>query len=197
MPTQKKTPAKPRAAARKSAAKPAAKTTPKTAPGTAAKSAPKPAAATRTRKAEVAAASGAPTKPVVVTRSAPVVGKPELKKKELIDAVADRAKIKRKDAKPAVEAMLAILGETLIDGREMNLQPFGKLKINRVEEKSTGQVIICRVRRSNAAIAEDGAPIVHQSDKPDGDGDDDPGEDRSANAAVAAQGVTPLAEPAE
>jgi len=86
--------------------------------------------------------------PKVLKVSEPVVAEADLKKRELIDLAVERSGIKKKDAKPVVEALLAILGETLSSGRELNLQPFGKLRINRVEEKSNGRVIICKLRQS-------------------------------------------------
>ncbi|GAA6192159.1 MULTISPECIES: HU family DNA-binding protein [Roseobacteraceae] len=75
-------------------------------------------------------------------------GEPEMKKRELIDLVVARSGVKKKDAKPAIEAALAILGETIAEGRELNLQPLGKLRINRTEDKGNGRIIICKLRQS-------------------------------------------------
>ena len=86
--------------------------------------------------------------PKLVSVADPVVAEPDLKKKELIDLVVDRSGIKKKDAKPVVEAMLAVLGETIAEGRELNLQPFGKLRINRSIDKGNGRVIVCKLRQS-------------------------------------------------
>ena len=80
----------------------------------------------------------------------PVLTEPELKKKELVDMVVVRSGIKKKDAKPVVEAMLAVLGETIASGRELNLQPLGKLRINRISAKDNANVIICKLRQSKA-----------------------------------------------
>ncbi|MBT3140855.1 DNA-binding protein [Phaeobacter gallaeciensis] len=71
-----------------------------------------------------------------------------MKKRELIDLVVARSGVKKKDAKPAIEAALAILGETIAEGRELNLQPLGKLRINRTEDKGNGRIIICKLRQS-------------------------------------------------
>ncbi|SDC89540.1 HU family DNA-binding protein [Ruegeria marina] len=79
----------------------------------------------------------------------------ELRKRELIDLVVARSEVKKKFAKPAVEAMLAILGEAISEGRSLNLSPFGKLKVNRTNEKGNGQVIVCKLRRST----QDGTPV--------------------------------------
>ena len=104
------------------------------------------------KSAKTAAAKSAVTatpKPVVVTENTPVVSDPALKKKELIDAVVERSGIKKKDAKPVIEAMLAILGQTLADGREMNLQPLGKIKINRAKDVQGGKILVTKIRQSN------------------------------------------------
>lgn len=96
---------------------------------------------------KTAPVSAAPV-PKLVTVSTPVVAEADLKKRELIDLVVEKSGIKKKDAKPVVEAMLAVLGETIAAGRELNLQPLGKLRINRAEEKSNGRIIVCKLRQS-------------------------------------------------
>ena len=77
----------------------------------------------------------------------------ELKKKELIELVVERSGIKKKDAKPVIEAMLAVLGETIAKGREMNLQPFGRVKYNRTKETTSARVVVTKIRQSKAAGA--------------------------------------------
>ncbi|SIS71348.1 DNA-binding protein HU-alpha [Roseivivax lentus] len=81
---------------------------------------------------------------------------PELKKRELIDKVVRRSGVKKRDAKPAVEAVLAILGEALAEGRELNVKPFGKMKVQRVRDTGNGQVLVTKVRQP--AEAEKDAP---------------------------------------
>ncbi len=106
------------------------------------------ARATTTRKAtKPAAKSKAQPAPTLVTVSEPVISAPELKKRDLINLVVERAGIKKKDAKPAIEAALAVLGEALAEGRELNMRPLGKVKVTRMEKKSNGQLIVCRVRQ--------------------------------------------------
>ncbi|WP_417719014.1 HU family DNA-binding protein [Salipiger sp.] len=74
----------------------------------------------------------------------------ELDKRELIAKVVERSGVKRRDAKPAVEAMLAILGETLAEGRELKLPPFGRLKVNRIKQMGDKRVIITKLRQGTA-----------------------------------------------
>ena len=93
-------------------------------------------------------------KPVMAAKSTkaddatPGLPGPELKKQELIEKVVRLSGAKKKDAKPVVEAMLEVLGEALADGREFNLQPMGKLKLNRTKETPNARIIIAKIRQS-------------------------------------------------
>lgn len=103
-------------------------------------------------KATAEAVTDAP-KPVVVKDSA-LVAAPMMRKKELIDIVTERSGIKKRDAKPVVEAMLAVLGQAIAEGRELILQPLGKVKVNRRKDVQGGKVMITKIRQS------DGKPPV-------------------------------------
>ncbi|WP_243612422.1 HU family DNA-binding protein [Shimia aestuarii] len=107
----------------------------------------KPAGTARKTTTKRKTASAAAAKPVVVNEAKPVVAGPEMKKKELIDMVVERSGIKKRFAKPTVEAMLAVLGEALDEGRELNLRPFGKMKVQRAKEVSNGKVMNVRLRQ--------------------------------------------------
>ncbi len=110
--------------------------------------------------------------PVAVTENPTIDAGPELKKQELLDKVVTRTEVKKKFAKPVVEAVLEILGEALAEGRELNLQPLGKLKHNRTKETANARIIIAKIRQSKAG----GASVI----KPlDGD-EEDPMKDQVA-----------------
>lgn len=70
-----------------------------------------------------------------------------LKKPELLEAVILRSGVRKRDAKPVVEALLAVLGEAVATGRDLNLEPFGKLKINRSQTGENGRVTVARLRQ--------------------------------------------------
>lgn len=89
-----------------------------------------------------------------------VVLPPELKKAELVNAVVERSGVAKKHAKPVVEAMLAVLGETVSANRELNLQPFGKLRVNRSQDKPNGKVFVCKLRQSAARVEESKEPLA-------------------------------------
>ncbi len=83
---------------------------------------------------------------------------PALKKAELLGAVVARSGVKKGQAKPVLEAVLAVLGEAVTEGRDLNLEPFGKLKIKRIQPGANGRVTVARLRqkgRGPAATAED------------------------------------------
>jgi DNA-binding protein HU-alpha len=110
-------------------------------------------------KAAVKAVVDTPkTTPNVVEGPQPVVSGPVMRKKELIDLVVERSGIKKKDAKPVVEATLAILGEALADTRELNLQPLGKVKVRREKQMPNGRVLVTKIRQSMQSDTRAGLP---------------------------------------
>ena len=112
------------------------------------------------RKIASKAAANPPSPAVtVVTEVEPNLTEPELKKPELINVIVERTGMKKKDVKPVVEAMLGVLGETLAKGQEMNLQPFGRIKVNNTKELAKAQVHSVRVRQSKAAIGDADADL--------------------------------------
>ncbi len=84
--------------------------------------------------------------PVVVTENTPTLAEPALKKQELLAKVVARSGLPKRDVKPVVEAMLAVLGETLDEGRDLNLNPMGKVMIKKSKSISGGKVLMSRIR---------------------------------------------------
>ncbi|MCQ0093210.1 HU family DNA-binding protein [Roseovarius sp. M141] len=82
-----------------------------------------------------------------------------LKKQELIATVVERSDVPKKYAKPVVEAMLAVLGEALGEGRDLNLQPMGKIKRKRMKDTGKARVIVANIRQPNAPGAGDDALV--------------------------------------
>ncbi|RVV99752.1 DNA-binding protein [Mesobaculum littorinae] len=77
-----------------------------------------------------------------------------LRKGDLLDEVAAATGLPRNKVKPMVEATLATMGQALSDGKELTLQPFGKLKIQRVKDMANGQALTVKIRRSTQSIEE-------------------------------------------
>lgn len=156
---------------RKTTRKPATtkrKTTPRS--SSAAKATAAPKAKTAAPKAAPAAAAPKPASetapiPKVVKLSEPTEVKADLKKKELLEAVVAKSGVKKKDAKPVVEAMLSILGDTLAEGRELNLQPLGKVRINRAEEHTNHRIVICKLRQQlKSDLSDEKQPLAEGQD---------------------------------
>jgi hypothetical protein len=97
---------------------------------------------------------------VVVETVKTVVADAPIKKPELIERVMAETGMKKKDVKPVVEAMLAVLGRALIGGEELTVPPLGKLMINRTKEVSNATIVNLKLRHPNAAKIRSDAPIA-------------------------------------
>lgn len=102
----------------------------------AAKKSTSPAGVTATSTA-AAASSSKPDAPAL----------PGLRKKEILDLVVAHSGEKRKVVKPVVEAFLDVLGGALREGRDVTLQPLGKLKVTRSTKKDDARVMTLRMRQ--------------------------------------------------
>lgn len=125
------------------------------------KSTKSPVSRTSKTATKVAKSSGAPkpasaasqpassaTKATVVTEKAPTTTAPMMKKKELLDLVVERSGVRKKFAKPTVEAMMAVLGEAIAEGRDLNLPPMGKIKQQRTKDAANVRVTVAKIRQS-------------------------------------------------
>ncbi len=77
-------------------------------------------------------------KTIVVASAQPVVAAGQMKKPAFLDQAVARSGVKRRDAKPAIEAALNELAEALLRGDEINLPPLGKLKVVKTKDLSEG-----------------------------------------------------------
>ena len=114
---------------------------------------------TASPKADVAPVGASPNVVVVETVKTVVADAP-IKKPELIERVMAETGMKKKDVKPVVEAMLAVLGRALIGGEELTVPPLGKLMINRTKEVSNATIVNLKLRHPNAAKVRNDAPIA-------------------------------------
>ncbi|MFD3191827.1 HU family DNA-binding protein [Sedimentitalea sp. HM32M-2] len=74
-----------------------------------------------------------------------------LKKRELIERVVARSGRRKGDARAVIEATLAVLGDTISQGRGVDLQPLGKLHINRSKAKPTHRITVCKLRQKTSS----------------------------------------------
>lgn len=136
------------------------KTAPKT-KATAAK-ATKPMATktttTKTAAAKVVAKPVAAPKATIVEAVTPVVSELPIKKPELIERVMAETGMKKKDVKPVVEAMLAVLGRTLTAGEELTVPPLGKVMIKQMKEVANAKILTLKLRHPTGANGPAKAP---------------------------------------
>ena len=77
-----------------------------------------------------------------------------LKKSDLLDQIVARTNLKKRDVKPAVEAALALMGDALRDGTELNLPPLGKLRVVKSKDLDGGaSVVTLKLRTPKNASA--------------------------------------------
>lgn len=105
---------------------------------------------TSTSLKEIAEAAEPTPAPELSADTAEDTGSDLMRKKELIEAAVARAGVKKRDAKPAIEAALSILGETLVAGRGLNMPGLGKLKVQNSKDLEDAQVVNLRLRRKIA-----------------------------------------------
>ena len=124
----------------------------------------KTSTASKAAKTAAAKPTAQAAEPEVVVNETPKVTGPELKKKELVDMIVARSGVKKRDVKPVVDAMLAVLGETIADGREMNLAPMGKLKITRMKKTTKAHIITARLRRTESDQTDAPDPLAQAAE---------------------------------
>ena len=81
-----------------------------------------------------------------------MVAEGPLRKPAFMERALARTDVKKRDAKPAIEAALAVLGEALSGGEEVNLPPLGKVRVVRARELDSGaHVLTLKLRTPNDA----------------------------------------------
>jgi DNA-binding protein HU-alpha len=120
-------------------------------PKTASKTSPK--AVGKPRAAKTAPASAAtlsvPAAPVEMAQTRTV-----LSRKTFVERVMISAGVNKGQARQMSESVLKVLGEALSDGEELNVPPLGKLKINRQFEKNGDEILVVKLRRPSAMLAD-------------------------------------------
>ncbi|MCO4846412.1 MAG: HU family DNA-binding protein [Yoonia sp.] len=87
----------------------------------------------------------ADTKALKTEIAPPAVTLPQreiVKKPEFIDRALTRTEVKKRDAKPAIEAALIVLADALVKGEELNLPPMGKLRVVKCKDVGEGAKVL-------------------------------------------------------
>lgn len=88
-----------------------------------------------------------------------------LKLATLINGAAERTGTKKAAARPLVEAVLALIGESLDRGESLILPPLGRIRVGRVKDGPKATMLTLKLKRMGkpgagaaAPLAEDGEP---------------------------------------
>ncbi len=118
--------------------------------------------ARKTTKTAVTTAKTPETTPQAAPQSpvAPQASAEPIKKPQILDEVVARTNLKKRDVKPAVEAAMAVIGEALREGKELNLPPLGKLRVVKSKDLDGGAAVLTLKLRTpkNASVAAETQP---------------------------------------
>ena len=90
------------------------------------------------------------------TAPAEVRVRPILRRKTFVDRVVGRSGQKKGPAKDVIDATLAVLGEALEAGEELNLPPFGKVRLVKEKANGSARVLTVRLVRGGKAMGPEG-----------------------------------------
>ena len=100
----------------------------------------------------------------------PAVSVPQgemVKKPEFLDRAVERTDVKKREAKPAIEAALAVPAVSLINGEELNLPPMGKLRVVKSNDVGEGAKVLklkLRTMKDGAGQGADPSPDEADAD---------------------------------
>ena len=77
-----------------------------------------------------------------------IAGAAIVKKTELVDRIVAQSGLKKKDVKPVVEATLAVLSKTLLNGEELQIPPLGRVKILQTKDIENAKILKVKIRHS-------------------------------------------------
>lgn len=103
---------------------------------------PKPKTAPEVPPTDLTPASPAADQPAEVRPAGRM-----LKVKDLVEAVQARTTGKKKETRATVEATLAVIGEALGKGQDLNLPPLGRAKVGRHKEAGNGEMLVVKIKR--------------------------------------------------
>ena len=69
-----------------------------------------------------------------------------LKKKDIFERAVEISGVKKKDARPAVEAAIQIVFAAMAEGKEINFPPHGKIRIVKDKDVPGGKMITAKIR---------------------------------------------------
>ncbi|MGB3244418.1 MAG: HU family DNA-binding protein [Sulfitobacter sp.] len=99
--------------------------------------------------------------PTIVDGPRPMVVGAAMRKKEIIEQTVTRSGLKKRDVKPLVDTLLAVMGEAMADGRELVMPPFGRLKVHKQKTTQKKNIYFAKVHQNRPSVS---APPTTESD---------------------------------
>lgn len=87
-----------------------------------------------------------------------------VKKKDLIDRVVAASGLKKSDVKAAVEAALAEMGAALDRGENLQLPPFGNMRVAKFKDMANATVLTCKLRRPKGGAKGPDRPLAEAAE---------------------------------
>lgn len=82
------------------------------------------------------------------TPSPDVTLRQQLRMKDMVERVMDRTGLKKGEVKASVEATLAVLGEALESGEDINTPGLGKMRVTREKPTPRGRMMMVKLVRN-------------------------------------------------
>lgn len=100
----------------------------------------------------------AKTKPEKVTAQSEVVAevvapRDVQTKKDIVTRAVEISGVKKKDARPSVEAALQVVLSALAEGNEVNVPPYGKIRIVKEKAIKGGKMITAKIRVNHGSAS--------------------------------------------
>lgn len=74
----------------------------------------------------------------------------QLRMRDVLERVVDRSGMRKGEARTAIETTMAVIGEAIENGEDIDLPGFGKLKLQREKATARGKTFVLRLVRNSA-----------------------------------------------
>lgn len=78
-----------------------------------------------------------------------------VKRRDFVERVAARSGMRANQVRPVMDAVLNELAEALLNGESLNVDPLGRIQVNRRKDGGNADVLICRLRRKKVIPLEE------------------------------------------
>lgn len=106
--------------------------------------------ASKVTNLKTAATKAAEAEATTKTAQTEIQPRLQLRMRDILERVVDRSGMRKGEARTAIEATMAVIGEAIENGEDIDLPGFGKLKLQREKETPRGKAYVMRLVRNTA-----------------------------------------------